>query len=91
MSETSKKAFAFSDAATRKSIHKPLFHEIPVPEAIESNDEEAWALWEDSVSFQDSQNPEDTHGVYVREEAPREQAAPSIDFDPFSSVTKNGN
>ncbi len=37
----------------RRSQSGPL----PVPEVIEGNDDSDWALWEDSVSFQNSQLP----------------------------------
>ena len=30
---------------------------FPVPEVVEGNEDSDWALWEESVSFQDSQMP----------------------------------
>jgi hypothetical protein len=70
---------------------KPLIQEIPVPETIESNDDDAWALWEDSVSFQDSQYPDDSKGVSVRGEISKTQDICVAVSDPFSSVSRNGN
>jgi len=63
--------------------------EIPVPESIESNDDEAWALWEDSVAFQDSQYPDDSHGVTVKGETEAPPAPPANETDAFAAVTKN--
>lgn len=69
--------------------------EIPVPEVVEGNSDSDWALWEDSVSFQDSLFPPDfMDSVRVRDEAPTGNAAPSAfeqmaSPDPYASVTKN--
>ena len=49
-------------AASRSSPPKPNDRRgqsgpLPVPEVTEGNDDSDWALWEDSVSFQNSQLP----------------------------------
>jgi hypothetical protein len=43
------------DAPSPSAIHPYSVNDpIPVPEAIESDSDAAWALWEDSVSAQSS-------------------------------------
>lgn len=81
----------FGSGSRASARAKPLIQEIPVPEATESNDDDAWALWEDSVSFQDSQYPDDSKGVVVRGEVAAKQEAFAPVTDPFSSVSRNGN
>lgn len=42
-----------SDTGERRRSPRPL----PNPEVVEGNDSSDWALWEESVSLQDSQMP----------------------------------
>ncbi len=62
----------------------------PLPEVVETNDESVWAMWEDSVAFQDSQMPSvfnDLNAVKTRDEPPKKiDGTP----DPFSAVRKRG-
>ncbi len=63
----------------------------PLPEVTEGNLESDWAMWEDSVAFQDSQMPSafnELEAVKTRDEAPKKKdGAP----DPFSTVRKRGS
>ena len=60
----------------------------PVPQVVEGNRESDWSLWEDSVSFQDSQMSSfgpTTLPLGLPEEKPENEA----DYvDPFDSVRK---
>ncbi len=62
----------------------------PLPEVSEGNQESDWAMWEDSVAFQDSQMPSvfnELDAVKTRdEEEPKKSGAP----DPFSTVRRRG-
>ncbi len=64
-----------------------LLGSAAVPEVIEGNQESDWALWEDSVAFQDSQiNPV----VLPAKLVPRHDASADAAFaDAFASVNKN--
>lgn len=63
---------------------------IPVPDVIEGNDDSDWAMWEDSVAFQDShpvpQENAPTQPANLEECTPPPQAYP---VDPFANVHKN--
>jgi hypothetical protein len=62
----------------------------PLPEVTEGNLETDWAMWEDSVAFQDSQMPSSFNAldsVRTRESEP----APLDKADPFSAVRKRGS
>ena len=60
----------------------------PLPEVTEGNEDSDWAMWEDSVAFQDSQMPSgfnDLSAVKTRDEPPKKkEGAP----DPFATVQK---
>ncbi len=61
----------------------------PLPEVTEGNLESDWALWEDSVAFQDSQMPSafnELQAVRVRDEPHGQAAAP----DPYAQVRRRG-
>ena len=61
----------------------------PLPEVSEGNLESDWAMWEDSVAFQDSQMPSvfnELDAVKTRDEAPKKKGEP----DPFSTVRRRG-
>jgi hypothetical protein len=62
---------------------------LPVAEVTEGNLDSDWAMWEDSVSFQDSQIPRsDHHEVRVRVKHKPDALQVS---DPFASVhSKSG-
>jgi hypothetical protein len=76
-----------SDSKERRLLPRPL----PSPEVIEGDDESAWSLWEESISFQDSQLeyqetiPLPLHG---REAKP---SAESEIVDPFNRIHKNSS
>jgi hypothetical protein len=59
-----------------------------VPEVMEGNEDSDWALWEDSVAFQDSQMPSDFGALKAPEirETPGEK--PADDHDPFGAVRR---
>jgi hypothetical protein len=60
---------------------------IPVPEVVEGNEESDWALWEDSVAFQDSQIPSEfgpVKSVVVR----GAEDKPDDHHDPFGTVRR---
>lgn len=63
----------------------------PLPEVSEGNQESDWAMWEDSVAFQDSQMPSafnELDAVKTRDEpVQKKDGAP----DPFSAVRKRGS
>ena len=56
-------------------------------EVVEANDDEAWAQWEDSVSFQDSQFF--SGGELAAPVSPAQAWVEAGTMDPFASVTKN--
>ncbi len=62
----------------------------PLPEVSEGNQESDWAMWEDSVAFQDSQMPSvfnELDAVKTRDEKPKKSGEP----DPFAAVRKRGS
>ena len=97
--------FKRSDAASVKPVvgrmtRKPAPKEgetplgpnpLPIPEVLEGNEDSDWALWEDSVAFQDSQ----MQGPMPRfDPAPRPRPLPdknAEDVDPFASVRKHSS
>jgi hypothetical protein len=59
----------------------------PLPEVSEGNQESDWAMWEDSVAFQDSQMPStfnELDAVKTRDEPPKKKG----EADPFSTVRR---
>ena len=61
---------------------------VPVPavEVIEVDDDSAWALWEDSVAFQDSQFS-DAAAFASTSQVPLEPLEKTAEYiDPFASV-----
>jgi hypothetical protein len=63
----------------------------PLPEVTEGNLESDWAMWEDSVAFQDSQMPSifnELEAVKTRDEPPKKKDGTP---DPFSTVRKRGS
>ncbi len=62
----------------------------PLPEVQEGNEDSDWAMWEDSVSFQDSQMPStfgDLDSVRTREEPAKQPE----EVDPFATVRRRGS
>lgn len=45
------------EPAVRTGERRRFARPLPLPEVIEGNEDSDWALWEESVSFQDSQMP----------------------------------
>ncbi|MFN4359271.1 MAG: hypothetical protein ACK4F4_00945 [Hylemonella sp.] len=63
----------------------------PLPEVTEGNLESDWAMWEDSVAFQDSQMPSafnELEAVKTRDDPPKKKDGTP---DPFSTVRKRGS
>lgn len=61
----------------------------PLPEVSEGNLDSDWALWEDSVAFQDSQMPSsfsELESVKTRDDNPG-----SAKPDPFATVRRRGS
>ena len=58
-------------------------------DVVEANDDEAWALWEDSVTFQDSQFSLDAELTSLFN--PAQVSVEVHPIDPFASVTKNSS
>ena len=88
-SKSSRDDFGFLKP-TRKPPSLDSLEPIPVPAATKGNQDSDWALWEDSVAFQDSQFPQDFTDSSVRVKEPAtSRPAQLIDFDPFAAVTKN--
>ncbi len=78
-----------SKTSSRTRERRLLPRPLPTPEVIEGNDESDWSLWEQSVSFQDSQmQPAWTKTKPM----PMQGAAPGTESeaaDPFASVRRN--
>ena len=53
-------ANATGEPALRTGERRRFARPLPLPEVIEGNEDSDWALWEESVSFQDSQMPSAT-------------------------------
>ena len=73
------------NAGERRRFPRPL----PVPEVVEGNEDSDWSLWEESVSFQDSQMQ--PVGPTTKP-MPLQAVTPGIDsevIDPFATVHKN--
>ncbi len=74
----------------RSSSKPPSTEPPPLPEVREGNLESDWALWEDSVAFQDSQMPSafnELEAVRTRDEKPEKKSG---EPDPFAAVRKRG-
>jgi hypothetical protein len=53
-----------SSNANTPKVARPLLPELlPVPEMVEGNEDADWALWQSSVTFQDTQT--DSYGATV--------------------------
>lgn len=85
-----------TSSALRPSPAKPVRQAPPpspppLPEVTEGNEDSDWAMWEDSVAFQDSQMPSvfnDLSAVKTRDEAPKKiEGTPA---DPYAAVRKRG-
>jgi hypothetical protein len=61
---------------------------LPVPEVVEGNEDSDWALWEDSVAFQDSQMPSDYGALTPSAQRESTKAKPSEEMDPFESLRR---
>lgn len=70
------------------TAHDQNLDQVPAVEVIEVNDDAAWALWEDSVAFQDSQFSEEAAFASTLQ-TPLDQPEKTAEFiDPFASVHK---
>jgi hypothetical protein len=65
---------------------------IPAPEVVEGNEDSDWALWEDSVAFQDSQMQSGFGELKVPEVRESSVKKPVDEPDPyaFESVRRRG-
>jgi hypothetical protein len=63
---------------------------LPVPEVLEGNQDSDWALWEDSVAFQDSQMQSGFGTLNAPEirESSEKKPKPADEHDPFGSVRR---
>lgn len=76
---------SFLNAGERRRFARPL----PVPEVVEGNEDSDWSLWEESVSFQDSQMQSEW---LTTKPMPVQGVTPGIEsevVDPFAMVHKN--
>jgi hypothetical protein len=77
--------------ATRPPARSQPTAPPPLPEVSEGNQESDWALWEDSVAFQDSQMPSvftELDAVKTRDDPPKARNAGP---DAFAAVRKRGS
>ena len=86
--------------ATTPALKEPSLHlgerrrfprPLPTPEVVEGNENSDWDLWEESVSFQDSQLPPATPPLSGLQ---KQDAIPGKDADitdPFASVHKRSS
>ncbi len=73
---------------------RPLLPEsIPVAQVVEGNEDSDWAMWEDSVSFIDSQMPTvNPEPVRVRQTAASSEGKVSAGIaDPFARVGRKSS
>lgn len=62
---------------------------MPVPEVVEGNEDSDWALWEESVSFQNSQIPS-LSSTSVSAPLGDDKSADEVErLDAFSSVHRH--
>jgi hypothetical protein len=61
---------------------------LPVPEVIEGNEDSDWALWEDSVAFQDSQMQSGFGDLTAPEIRESSSVKPVEEHDPFGAVRR---
>lgn len=76
------------ESSVNRSERRRFPRPLPVPEVVEGNDNADWDLWEESVSFQDSQLPPATPSLGGLQ---KQDAIPGKDADmtdPFASVHK---
>lgn len=71
----------------RRRVPRPL----PTPEVVEGNENSDWDLWEESVSFQDSQLPPAAPSVNVQQEQDEKRGQDADLPDPFASVHKRSS
>jgi len=89
LAENSEKQVDFSPTSQQAS--NPVPASMPAVEVIEVNDDAAWALWEDSVAFQDSQFSDE---AMFQSTAPMPLDAPEVAagfVEPFASVHKKSS
>ena len=64
--------------------------DVTTVEVVEGNDESVWAMWEDSVAFQDSQFTDSQPAPLLASKTPTQPAPLDADsIDAFASVHKN--
>jgi len=75
-----------SEQGTSPRAKKPpsLPEPLPEPEVIEGNQDSDWALWEDSVAFQDSQMQSDFGTLKASEVRESSKVKPADEPDPFA-------
>lgn len=74
--------------ASRKVTPSVRPDAAPLPEVTEGNEDSDWALWEDSVAFQDSQMPSSFGSLESAKE--RDEPREDEDIDPFATVRRRG-
>lgn len=65
-----------------------LAEPLPTPEVIEGNEDSDWALWEDSVAFQDSQMQSEFGTLKAPGRPDASEEKPSDAPDPFGAVRR---
>lgn len=80
---------SLEDAVYTGAERRHVPRTLPVPEVVETDDADAWAMWHESVTQMDSQlptQPAPLEGLSVQDEG--DSQGPEIDDpnDPFASV-----
>jgi hypothetical protein len=65
-----------------------LAEPLPEPEVVEGNLDSDWALWEDSVAFQDSQMQSGFGALKAPEIRESSEKKPDDEQDPFGSLPR---
>lgn len=77
----------------RSAVPNPL-EPLPSPQVVEGNQDSDWAMWEDSVSFLDSQMPaleQDSVRVRQAQDPTPSPKGGAPTADPFASVGRRGS
>jgi hypothetical protein len=76
------------DSQAKAGLNPTRPDTTPLPEVIEGNQESDWALWEDSVAFQDSQMP--SSFSELEPAGASDEPAGNEEIDPFATVRRRG-
>jgi len=82
-------ASPLEDAVYTGAERRRLPRALPVPEVVETDDADAWAMWQESVTQMDSQlptQPASLEGLPVRDESDSQDTEIADPNDPFASV-----